>query len=46
LKAYGYSDELSSCAIRMSLGINNTKDDADGFVKHWLSIYQKLGEKI
>ncbi len=44
LKACGYSDELASCAIRMSLGVNNTKNDADSFIKHWLSIYKKLGD--
>jgi cysteine desulfurase len=46
LKACGYDDDLASCAIRVSLGINNTKEDADSFIERWLHIYKKLGEKI
>jgi cysteine sulfinate desulfinase/cysteine desulfurase-like protein len=45
LKAYGYAQELIQCAIRISLGLDNTKDDADIFIKNWFNIYEKLGVK-
>jgi cysteine desulfurase len=45
LKAYGYEQELIQCAIRVSLGIDNTKADADNFISNWFDIYEKLGVK-
>jgi cysteine desulfurase len=35
LQTLGYADELASCAIRVSLGLNTTKDDVLRFAQAW-----------
>lgn len=35
----GYSEELSRTALRVSLGINNTMQEADMFIKAWRELY-------
>jgi cysteine desulfurase len=44
LTAYGYDNTLASCAIRISLGIDTTKQHIDSFIKCWLEIYKRLTE--
>jgi cysteine desulfurase len=41
LKAMGIAEEFSTSAIRVSLGINNTHDEAEKFVKVWSKFYQR-----
>lgn len=41
LKAMGYSDEIASGAIRVSLGPETTKQDVMGFADAWLAQYRK-----
>jgi cysteine desulfurase len=44
LKSYGYSDDLASCAIRVSLGLDNNLQQADRFISAWLEIYNRLSK--
>ncbi|MCF6231660.1 MAG: aminotransferase class V-fold PLP-dependent enzyme [Rhodobacteraceae bacterium] len=37
LRAMGYDDQISACAIRVSLGPETTKDDVMGFATAWLA---------
>lgn len=37
LKAYGYDDEIAASAIRVSLGLETTKDELIGFADAWLT---------
>ena len=37
LKAYGYSDEIAASAIRVSIGLETTKEELIGFADAWLS---------
>ena len=41
LKAMGYSDEVASGAIRVSLGPETTKQDVMGFANAWLAQHRK-----
>ena len=41
LKAMGYSDEVASGAIRVSLGPETTKQDVMGFADAWLAQHRK-----
>lgn len=38
LQAMGIDDEISSCAIRVSVGMENTQQDIDTFCRVWKSI--------
>lgn len=38
IKAMGYSNEIASCAIRLSLGPQNTQAEIEYFIKHWEEI--------
>ena len=39
LTAMGYNDELSQCAIRVSLGMLNTENQIHRFASTWLDLY-------
>lgn len=41
LLAMGVDYETAKCAIRVSLGKNNTMDDADKFVSAWKELYER-----
>lgn len=41
LKAMGVDEQIASCAIRVSLGWNTTKDDIEKFIKVWSEIYEQ-----
>lgn len=45
LLAMGVPENLAKCAIRVSLGINNTIDDAEKFVIAWKKLYERAGIK-
>ena len=38
LRAMGFSDDIASCSIRVSFGIDNTLEDAKEFIKIWKKI--------
>ncbi len=40
LKAMGIADEVSNCSIRVSLGANNSLEEADIFINKWREIYE------
>ncbi len=39
--AMGYSYDESSCALRVSLGIDNTSDEAKFFIEKWIALYAR-----
>jgi len=39
--AMGYDEAVAKTAIRVSLGINNTKMEADEFINSWYTIYSR-----
>lgn len=41
LKAMGVEDKDSSCAIRVSLGYQNTKSEIDEFIQLWSDLYNR-----
>lgn len=41
LKAMGAEDKLADCAIRVSLGIGNTKAEVDRLAEVWIKIWKK-----
>ena len=41
LKAMNVEDEIAECAIRVSLGRDNTKEEIDQFIAIWKKLYQK-----
>lgn len=41
LKTMGYDDQQASCAIRVSLGLETTKDDVLRFAEAWCAKYDK-----
>ena len=41
LRAMGYSDDVASSAIRVSLGLDTTEDDVVRFAETWLDKRQK-----
>ncbi|KIN61038.1 Cysteine desulfurase [Sulfitobacter noctilucae] len=41
LQAMGYTEAQASCAIRVSLGLETTKDDVLRFADAWLAKYEK-----
>lgn len=45
LLAMGVDPELAKCAIRVSLGINNTAKDAEEFINAWKLLYSRAGVK-
>jgi cysteine desulfurase len=45
LTAMGYDEQFTSCAVRVSLGTGNSKQDIEKFIKIWGDVYN-LGEKI
>ena len=45
LLAMGASEEEATSAIRVSLGWNSTKADADAFVREWPAAYARIKEK-
>jgi cysteine desulfurase len=42
----GYSEEIARTAIRISLGIGNTKQQIDKFVSCWRELYEKTNMKL
>ncbi len=42
----GYSEEIARTAIRVSLGIGNTKEQIDRFVDCWKQLYEKTNMKL
>ncbi|MCK0119834.1 aminotransferase class V-fold PLP-dependent enzyme [Loktanella sp. F6476L] len=42
LPALGYSDELASCALRVSLGLDTTEDDVLRFADAWVRKRKKI----
>jgi len=42
LKAMNVSDEVSSCAVRVSIGEETTKSDIDRFFEVWKNNYEKV----
>ena len=42
LKAMGYSDEVSSSAVRVSLGLSNTEEEITQFADTWIAAYKKF----
>lgn len=42
----GYSEEIAKTAIRISLGIGNTKQQVDKFVSCWRELYEKTNMKL
>jgi cysteine desulfurase len=42
----GYSEEIAKTAIRISLGIGNTKQQIDKFVNCWKELYEKTNMKL
>lgn len=45
LSSMGYPEEIGSSAIRVSIGLNNTLDEAKLFIKKWKEIYNRLSIK-
>ena len=45
LSAMGIEDMLADCAIRVSLGHSNTKEDIDAFINSWRSLVERLSLK-
>jgi len=45
LKAMNVDDEIASCAIRVSLGWNSSKDDVDLFVQAWKKLVERVQAK-
>lgn len=41
LRAMGYGDEISGCAIRVSLGLETTKDEVLRFTQAWLEKHKR-----
>jgi cysteine desulfurase len=46
LKAMKINDKLAKCAIRISLGFDNNKEQIDKFLQIWQSLYLKKNNKI
>jgi len=46
LKAMKIDDKLAKCAIRISLGFDNNKEQIDKFLQIWQSLYLKKNNKI
>ncbi len=44
LEAMGVSESESSCTVRFSLGIENTKEEVASFIKKWLEIQANIKE--
>ncbi len=42
----GYSEEIAKTAIRISLGIGNTKQQMDKFISCWKELYEKTNMKL
>lgn len=45
LLAMGVNPELAKCAIRVSLGNNNTMQDAEHFISSWKRLYERTSSK-
>jgi cysteine desulfurase len=45
LKAMKVEDELASCAIRVSLGWDSTKDDVELFVQAWAKLVERVQQR-
>jgi cysteine desulfurase len=43
--AMGYDEKIASTALRISLGLHNTEDEVDMFIKSWESLYYKTLNK-
>jgi cysteine desulfurase len=41
LKSYGFEEAITKCSIRISLGLMNTKNDIENFIKIWEKIYKQ-----
>lgn len=39
--AMGYSEEIARCALRISLGIDNTKEEVEQFIEYWKNLYHQ-----
>ncbi len=46
LKAMQIDDKLAKCAVRISLGLDNNKEQIDKFLQIWQSLYLKKNNKI
>ena len=46
LSAMGYDDEISSCAIRVSLGLGTTQDDVLRFAETWMDKRQRHQRRV
>lgn len=44
--AMGLNEETARCALRISLGINNTMQEAIRFVDAWLELYNNVNKKV
>ena len=42
LRAMGYDDDVASCAIRVSLGLETTEDEVEQFATVWLAAYGRF----
>ena len=42
LRAMGYDDDVASCAIRVSLGLETTEDEVEQFATAWLAAYERF----
>ncbi len=41
LKAMGFDDDIASCSIRVSLGLNTNDSDIDAFIEAWNKLYAR-----
>ena len=46
LMAYGFSEDLASSSLRISLGPNTTKEDIDTFIKEFKQLYLRHKEMV
>ncbi len=45
LLAMGVDPEIAKCAIRVSLGVNNTAENATKFINAWKALYERASKK-
>jgi len=45
LSAMGYSDDVSECSIRVSLGYKSTLADVEAFTAAWKTLYDRAGKR-